>query len=63
MIDEVVQAQRMPPWHADERYGHFENDARLSDADKATIARWVANGARRAMPRISLNRPSSPRAG
>jgi peroxiredoxin len=45
MIDEVVQSQRMPPWHADERFGHFKNDARLSAADKATIAKWVANGA------------------
>ncbi|HTM55307.1 MAG TPA: redoxin domain-containing protein [Pirellulales bacterium] len=45
MIDEVVQAERMPPWHADARYGHFENDARLSAADKATISKWVANGA------------------
>jgi peroxiredoxin len=45
MIDEVVQAGRMPPWHADSQFGHFKNDARLSDKDKATIARWVANGA------------------
>jgi len=45
MIDEVVQAERMPPWHANEKFGHFSNDARLSAADKATIARWVANGA------------------
>ncbi len=45
MIDEVVQAQRMPPWHADKRHGNFKNDARLSDADKATISKWVAAGA------------------
>ncbi len=45
MIDEVVQQQRMPPWHADGQFGHFQNDARLSAADKATIAKWVDNGA------------------
>jgi|GEM_PF-89565 len=45
MIEEVTQAGRMPPWHADPGYGHFANDARLSDADKALIAKWVAAGA------------------
>ena len=45
MIDEVVRLERMPPWHANEQFGHFQNDARMSDADKATIAKWVANGA------------------
>lgn len=45
MIEEVTQAGRMPPWHADPHYGHFQNDARMSDEDKATIARWVAAGA------------------
>jgi peroxiredoxin len=45
MIDEVVRLERMPPWHASEKYGHFENDARLSDGDKAMIANWVKNGA------------------
>ncbi len=45
MIDEVVRLERMPPWHANEQFGHFENDARMSVADKATIAKWVANGA------------------
>jgi len=35
----------MPPWHADPAYGHFLNDRRLSDADRATIAKWIAAGA------------------
>ncbi|MBI2824315.1 MAG: redoxin domain-containing protein [Planctomycetia bacterium] len=51
MIDEVVQGGRMPPWHADPQYGHFKNDARLSDADKAAIAKWVANGAPEGNPK------------
>jgi peroxiredoxin len=45
MIDEVVRLERMPPWHANEKFGHFKNDARLNEADKATIAKWVSNGA------------------
>ena len=47
MIREVVQERRMPPWHADPAVGHFSNDARLGDQDKALICEWVENGARR----------------
>jgi hypothetical protein len=35
----------MPPWHAAPEYGHFLNDRHLSDAEKTTIANWVAAGA------------------
>ncbi len=45
MIDEVVRENRMPPWHADEKFGHFSNDSRLSQEEKNLIATWVANGA------------------
>jgi peroxiredoxin len=45
MIAEVVYQQRMPPWHADSRYGHFANDARLTDEERQLIARWVKAGA------------------
>jgi len=45
MIAEVVRERRMPPWHADPKYGHFRNDISLSDADKETIFKWVAAGA------------------
>ena len=40
-----VESGTMPPWHADPSTGEFENDRRLTAADKDTIARWVANGA------------------
>jgi peroxiredoxin/mono/diheme cytochrome c family protein len=46
-IDEVVQEGRMPPWHASPEFGSFANEARLTDAEKQTIAAWVAAGARR----------------
>ncbi len=45
MIGEVVEQQRMPPWHADPKHGKFVNDSRLSDAERQLIARWVAAGA------------------
>jgi peroxiredoxin len=45
MIREVIDQQRMPPWHANPKYGHFINDARLSAEDKQLIARWIDAGA------------------
>jgi len=45
MIAEVVSENRMPPWHADPKFGHFANDSRLGDQEKQLIATWVANGA------------------
>ena len=35
----------MPPWHADPKYGQFVGERRLTDAQKSTIAKWVAAGA------------------
>ena len=43
-IAEVVRDRRMPPWHADPKFGHFRNDMSLSDADKELIYKWVAAG-------------------
>ena len=37
MIREVVDERRMPPWHADPRYGHFVNDRSLSAKERATL--------------------------
>lgn len=45
MIREVVDERRMPPWHADPRYGAFANDPRLSEAERRVIDRWVETGA------------------
>jgi len=44
MIREVVADRRMPPWHADPRYGHFRNDRRLSARERATLLAWVDQG-------------------
>jgi len=45
MMREVVNENRMPPWHADPSVGHFGNDARLSDRDKQLLNAWVDAGA------------------
>jgi peroxiredoxin len=41
---EVVQDQRMPPWHANPKFGHFSNDGRMPEKEKQLLAAWVANG-------------------
>jgi peroxiredoxin len=43
-IHEVVDARRMPPWHADPRYGEFENDRSLTQKERATLIAWVEQG-------------------
>ncbi len=44
MIREVVDDRRMPPWHADPRYGHFSNDRSLTAKERATLLAWVDQG-------------------
>ena len=41
----AVVTQKMPPWFADPKYGHFANDKRLSAADVNTLVSWADNGA------------------
>src|SRR5439155_11024097 len=44
MIKEVTSQRRMPPWHADPRYGHFSNDRRMTKREIQTLATWVDTG-------------------
>src|SRR5579863_8692870 len=46
-IRERVVSRNMPPWHIDKSVGiqHFMNDRSLSDAQVATIVKWVDSGA------------------
>jgi len=44
MIREVVDERRMPPWHADPRIGHFQNDRSLTPRERATLLAWVDQG-------------------
>jgi peroxiredoxin len=46
-IHEVVQQRRMPPWHADPRFGKFSNDRRLSQREIDTLLAWIAAGSPR----------------
>ena len=41
MIKEVVIQRRMPPWHADPRYGKFTNDRRLTQDEIDRIVAWT----------------------
>jgi thiol-disulfide isomerase/thioredoxin len=49
-IQEVVQLQRMPPWHASPRHGSFRNARFMSDQEKSLLRRWVAAGAPEGKP-------------
>ena len=44
MIREVVQQQRMPPWHASSEHGKFRNENRLTAKEIGLVETWVANG-------------------
>jgi hypothetical protein len=44
-IEKAVAGGVMPPWHADAPVGSFENERRLTAAEKDLIAQWVAAGA------------------
>ncbi len=44
MIKEVVIQRRMPPWHADPRYGNFTNDRRLTQDEIDKIVEWTDAG-------------------
>ena len=44
MIREVSTQRRMPPWHADPRFGHFMNDRRLTADEIGTLSAWVEGG-------------------
>jgi peroxiredoxin len=50
-IEEVLREGRMPPWHADPKYGTFANDARVPSAEKELIFQWIKNGAPKGDPR------------
>lgn len=44
-IREVVQKRRMPPWHADGKFGDWKNDRRLSEDEIDVLSKWVDGGA------------------
>jgi peroxiredoxin/mono/diheme cytochrome c family protein len=60
-IAEVVQNRRMPPWHADPRYGKFANDRSLSDDERERLLKWIADGAVAGTDSPTLHSPPSTR--
>lgn len=44
-IKEEVLTRRMPPWNAVKGFGHFKNDAGLTQEQITLIAEWVEGGA------------------
>src|SRR5450631_3303443 len=57
-IKEKVVRRQMPPWHIDRNVGitKFKDDPSLTDAEIATIAAWVDQGAMEGNP-TDLPRP------
>lgn len=43
-INEQTQSKRMPPWKADSN-GEFHDEHKLTDAERATIAKWASSPA------------------
>ncbi len=43
-IREAVAGGRMPPWHADPRYGRFANDRGLTPAEREALLSWADAG-------------------
>ena len=47
MMEEVLLAQRMPPWHADPAFGKFQHVRSLDTIETQTLITWAAQGAPR----------------
>ena len=47
MMREVIMNKRMPPWHADPRYGDFKHDLSLNTEDMKTLIAWIDAGSPR----------------
>ncbi|OYP36400.1 redoxin domain-containing protein [Rhodopirellula sp. MGV] len=44
MMVEVIEDQRMPPWHADPKHGEFLNARHMPDKEKQAVKDWVEGG-------------------
>lgn len=59
-IRDKISEGAMPPWHADMPHGTFLNERGLTEQEKATIFRWVANGAPKGDPKDMPAPPEYP---
>lgn len=55
-IEEEIMTGRMPPWPADERFGHFANERYLTEEEEEYIIAWIQGGAPQG-PRRDLPAP------
>lgn len=46
-IKQQVMSGKMPPWHADDYYGRFANETRLTPTQKELLIEWINRGAAR----------------
>ena len=44
-IKQSVTVRKMPPWFADARYSHFQNDRSLKQSEIDVISQWADSGA------------------
>lgn len=44
-IKSAVLSKKMPPWFADPKYGHFQNERRLNDTEVRALVDWADGGA------------------
>ncbi|HLJ89389.1 MAG TPA: thiol-disulfide isomerase [Candidatus Angelobacter sp.] len=44
-IKTSILTKKMPPWFADPKYGHFENERKLTPAEIKTLVSWADAGA------------------
>jgi hypothetical protein len=49
-IKTAVATKKMPPWFADNQFGHFANDRSLTAKEIDTITAWVDGGAKQGDP-------------
>jgi mono/diheme cytochrome c family protein len=56
-IAEVVGQGRMPPWHADPRFGRFTEERRLTDTERAILEGWAQGGTKEGNP---AKKPAAP---
>ena len=50
-IKAAVSMRKMPPWFADQKYGHFTNDRSLKQNEIDTLVKWVDGGAAEGNPK------------
>lgn len=60
-IRDKIDEGAMPPWHADMPRGTFLNERGLTEEEKNTIFRWVANGSPKGDPNDMPPAPEYPR--